>query len=77
MGGGAGAGLAWLLGRAAYFLFEDLPYRNEPPEVRLVHAVDGGLGIGLLTFFILTPLGFMIGLSITWEFMEKRNSIST
>lgn len=66
--GGAAAG--WLLGHAIYFFIEDLPFRNEPPEVRLIHAVDGGLAIGMLTFLILMPFGALFGAKAGYAYLS-------
>ncbi len=69
--GMGGAASAWLLGYAIYFFTEDLPFRNEPPEVRLVHAVDGGLAIGILTFLIMMPFGALVGAMTGYAYLSR------
>lgn len=60
-GGVGGAVLGWLIGDAIYFFTEDLLYRSAPEGERLMHAVDGGLAVGILTFLFLMPIGAITG----------------
>ncbi len=71
MGSIGGLGAGWILGRGAYFLAEELPYLSEPAEVRLVHAVDGGLAFGILTYFFMMPIAGMVGGLLALRFTER------
>ncbi len=67
MGSIGGLGAGWILGRGAHFLTEELP----PAEVRLVHAVDGGLAFGILTYFFMMPIAGMVGGLLALRFTER------
>ena len=71
MGSIGGLGAGWILGRGAHFLTEELPYLSEPAEVRLVHAVDGGLAFGILTYFFMMPIAGMVGGLLALRFTER------
>ncbi|MBL8167168.1 MAG: hypothetical protein JNJ50_03385 [Acidobacteria bacterium] len=71
MGSIGGLGAGWILGRGAYFLTEELSYMSEPPEIRLVHAVDGGLAFGILTYFFVMPIAGMVGGLLALRFTER------
>jgi len=71
LGAGVGAAAGWLLGYTIYFLTEDLPYRNDPFAIRSMHAVDGGLAIGLTTYLFLMPAGLLIGTFAGLKLTEK------
>ncbi len=67
-----GAAFGWLIGYAIYFFTEVLPFRNERPEERLIHAVDGGMAIGILTFLFLMPIGAIVGSFVGVYLTTKR-----
>jgi hypothetical protein len=56
-----GAAVGWLVGRAIYFFVAELPNRNLSPEQFTMATCGLNLSIGLLTFFVLIPVGIVLG----------------
>lgn len=67
-----GVSLGYLIGWTIYFFVEYLPFRNEPPEVKLIHTVDGGLAVGILTFLFIMPGCTIAGFLLGNHFLNKR-----
>jgi len=57
-GGGA---VGWFVGRTIYFFVAELPNRNLSPEQYSMATCGLNLSIGMLTFFILIPVGVVLG----------------
>jgi hypothetical protein len=65
LGGGA---VGWLVGRTIYFFAAELPNRNLSPEQFTMATCGLNLSIGMLTFFVLIPVGVVLGSAIGFGF---------
>ncbi|MDX2040993.1 MAG: hypothetical protein SF097_07085 [Acidobacteriota bacterium] len=72
--GVGGMALAWLIGYSIYFFTEVFPFRNDPVEIRVFHAVDGWVAIGILTIMFLMP-GCAIAGSLVAAFLLRKREI--
>jgi len=61
LGACGGSAVGWLIGRTIYFLLAELPNRNLSPEQFTMATCGLNLSIGMLTFFVLIPVGIVIG----------------
>jgi len=61
LGGCLGSAIGWLAGRTIWFLAAELPNRNLSPEQFDMATCGLNLSIGMLTFLILMPVGFGLG----------------
>ena len=56
-----GSAVGWLIDRTIYFFLAELPNRNLSPEQFTVATCGLNLSIGMLTFFVLIPVGVVLG----------------
>lgn len=61
LGGCLGSAIGWLAGRTLWFLAAELPNRHLAPEQFTMATCGLDLSIGMLTFLILMPIGFGLG----------------
>ena len=72
-----GSAVGWLAGRTIWFFVAELPNRNLPPEQFAIATVDQGFGVGLITFFLLIPIGIALGAGAgLWVGIRQVNEIS-
>ena len=67
-----GAAVGWLIGRTIYFLVAEAPNRNLSPEQYSMATCCPNLSIRTLTFFVLIPMGVVLGSVFGFGFGMKQ-----